>query len=104
MILSRGGASLLPADCLRVCLCHAAIAAPAGAADADDLLEALVAGEEANFGLFNYVNDLSGEVDKLEEGIGSLRWAGGQAGRRAGGQAGGQQGVGWAGVGCFGQG
>ena len=45
----------------------------------DELLEALVAGEEANFSLFNYVNDLSGEVDKLEESIGGLRWAG-QAG------------------------
>ncbi len=41
----------------------------------DELLEALVAAEEANFSLFNYVNDLSGEVDKIEEGIGGLRWA-----------------------------
>ena len=41
----------------------------------DDLFEGLVASEEANFSLFNYVNDLSGEVDKLEEGIGSLRCA-----------------------------
>lgn len=39
----------------------------------DELLEALAAGEEANFSLFNYVNDLSGEVDKLEEGIATLR-------------------------------
>lgn len=39
----------------------------------DELLEALVTGEEANFSLFNYVNDLTGEVDKLEESIGTLR-------------------------------
>lgn len=50
-------------------------APPAGAADVDELLQALVAAEEANFSLFNYVNDLGGEVDKLEEGIGSLRSA-----------------------------
>lgn len=46
-----------------------------GCADVDELLEALVAAEEANFSLFNYVNDLSGEVDEIEEGIGGLRWA-----------------------------
>ena len=46
----------------------------------DELLDALAAGEEANFSLFNYVNDLSGEVDKLEEGIGGLRWAAGWRG------------------------
>lgn len=40
----------------------------------DELLEALVAGEEQSFRLFTYVNDLSGEVDKLEDGIGGLRW------------------------------
>ena len=39
----------------------------------DELLDALAAGEESNFSLFNYVNDLSGEVDKLEEGIATLR-------------------------------
>ncbi|KAL4431319.1 hypothetical protein ABPG75_006575 [Micractinium tetrahymenae] len=49
------------------------VLAATGAADVDELLEALVAAEEANFSLFNYVNDLSGEVDKLEEGIGGLR-------------------------------
>ncbi len=45
-----------------------------GVADADELMAALVEGEESNFGLFNYVNELSAEVDKLEDGIGSLRW------------------------------
>ena len=39
----------------------------------DELLDSLAAGEEANFSLFNYVNDLSGEVDKLEDGIAALR-------------------------------
>ncbi len=62
-------------------------ARPAGASDVDELLDALAAGQEANFSLFNYVNDLSGEVDKLEEGIATLRWAGvwggGGAGRGA---------------------
>ena len=53
---------------------------PTGVEDADELLAALVEGEEANFSLFNYVNDLSAEVDKLEDSIGSLRWV--VAGRR----------------------
>ena len=43
-----------------------------------------MAGEEANYGLFNYVNDLSGEVDKLEEGIGSLRWVWGEGAKGMG--------------------
>lgn len=35
--------------------------------------EALGAGEAASFRLFSYVNDLSGEVDRLEEGTAALR-------------------------------
>ncbi|KAI3424457.1 hypothetical protein D9Q98_010009 [Chlorella vulgaris] len=44
-----------------------------GVSDADELLAALVEGEEANFSLFSYVNELSGEVDKTEAHIAELR-------------------------------
>lgn len=46
---------------------------PAGAADVEALQEALGAGEAASFRLFSYVNDLSAEVDRLEEGAAALR-------------------------------
>lgn len=49
------------------------ICVPAGVSDADELLAALVEGEEANFSLFSYVNELSGEVDKTEAHIAELR-------------------------------
>ncbi len=49
---------------------------PAGVSDADALLAALVEGEEANFSLFSYVNELSGEVDKTEAHIAELRCVG----------------------------
>eukprot|EP00887_Chlorella_sp_A99_P008164 scaffold12.g8164.t1 len=50
------------------------IKAATGAASMDELVEWVRAGEEASFGLFNYVNDLNNEVEKLEEHIGALRW------------------------------
>lgn len=52
---------------------HLTLSLAAGASDVDELLDSVAAGEEANFSLFNYVNDLSGEVDKLEDGIAALR-------------------------------
>lgn len=42
----------------------------------EELLGALAAGEEASFRLFSYVNDLSGEVDRLEDSTAALRWVG----------------------------
>lgn len=45
-----------------------------GAASVEELLHHLVAAEEANFSLFNYVNELNGEIEKLEEQISGVRY------------------------------
>jgi chromosome segregation ATPase len=46
---------------------------PTGIQDIDELVHAFVDGEDANFKLFNYVNEVNSEVEKLEDTIGSVR-------------------------------
>ena len=52
----------------------------AGADDVDELLETLMGGEESAYRLFAYANDLSGEVDALEDNCGALRCVCGSVG------------------------
>jgi hypothetical protein len=46
----------------------------AGTTSVEELVEVLVAAEESNFSLFNYVNELNGEIEKLEDQIAGVRW------------------------------
>jgi hypothetical protein len=41
--------------------------------DIDELVQTFVQAEDQNFSLFNYVNDLSHEIEKIEENIGELK-------------------------------
>lgn len=45
----------------------------AGIQDMDELIKAFVDGEDANYTLFNYVNEVNEEVEKLEDGITAIR-------------------------------
>eukprot|EP00898_Chlorokybus_atmophyticus_P005341 jgi/Chlat1/5808/Chrsp4S00482 len=51
----------------------ARIQAATGIAEIEELVATFVAAEDQNFSLFNYVNELNVEVEKLEEGIAELR-------------------------------
>eukprot|EP00877_Chromochloris_zofingiensis_P013781 jgi/Chrzof1/8657/Cz03g19020.t1 len=44
-----------------------------GIQDMDELIKAFVDGEDANYTLFNYVNEVNEEVEKLEDGITAIR-------------------------------
>lgn len=44
-----------------------------GIKDIDELVNTIVAAEDQNFTLFNYVNELNQEIEKLEEQISELR-------------------------------
>lgn len=45
----------------------------AGIQDIDDLVGAFNAAEDANYTLFNYVNEVNTEVETLEDNIGKVR-------------------------------
>ncbi len=45
----------------------------AGVTDLDRLVEMFVEAEDANFSLFNYVNEVNAEIEKLEDQIGEIR-------------------------------
>ncbi|GAB4816542.1 hypothetical protein N2152v2_003588 [Parachlorella kessleri] len=49
------------------------VKAATGTSTVEEVVELLVAAEEANFSLFNYVNELNGEIEKLEEQIAGVR-------------------------------
>ena len=69
--------------------CHSA-AAPCGAgtASVEELVELLVAAEESSFSLFNYVNELNAEIEKLEDQIAGVRWVWALGGGAVGGGVG----------------
>lgn len=46
----------------------------AGTSSVEEVVEMLVAAEESNYSLFNYVNELNSEIEKLEEQIAGIRW------------------------------
>jgi hypothetical protein len=46
---------------------------PAGIQDIDELVAAFNAAEDANYTLFNYVNEVNTEVEALEDNIGRVR-------------------------------
>ena len=41
--------------------------------DIDQLVQTFISAEDQNFSLFNYANDLSSQVEKLEENIQSIK-------------------------------
>ena len=41
--------------------------------DIDELVTTFINAEDQNFALFNYVNELNGECEKLEEQIGDIK-------------------------------
>lgn len=45
----------------------------AGIDDLDRLVEMFMEAEDANFSLFNYVNEVNAEIEKLEDQIGEIR-------------------------------
>lgn len=45
----------------------------AGIKDIDKLVERFMEAEDANFSLFNYVNEVNAEVEKLEDQIGDIK-------------------------------
>jgi len=51
----------------------AKIQAATGISDIDELVATFIEAEDQNFSLFNYVNELNSEVEKLEEQIADLR-------------------------------
>jgi chromosome segregation ATPase len=51
----------------------AKIQAATGISDIDELVTTFINAEDQNFALFNYVNELNGECDKLEEQISDIR-------------------------------
>eukprot|EP00741_Cyanophora_paradoxa_P005810 tig00000113_g5631.t1 len=51
----------------------AKIQAATGIADIDELVTTFINAEDQNFSLFNYVNELNNEIEKLEEQIGEIR-------------------------------
>lgn len=50
------------------------IQAATGMSDIDDLVTSFIAAEDQNFSLFNFVNELNQETEKLEETAGELRY------------------------------
>ena len=46
---------------------------PAGMKDIDAIVERFMEAEDANFSLFNYVNEVNAEVEKLEEQIAEIK-------------------------------
>jgi coiled-coil domain-containing protein 63/114 len=51
----------------------AKIQAATGITDIDELVNTFIEAEDQNFSLFNYVNELNSEVEKLEEQIAEIR-------------------------------
>merc|ERR1712078_966361 len=47
--------------------------AATGISDIDDLVEQFISAEDQNFSLFTYANELSGDIEKHEEDIASLK-------------------------------
>ena len=45
----------------------------AGMKDIDAIVERFMEAEDANFSLFNYVNEVNAEVEKLEEQIAEIK-------------------------------
>ncbi|KAF4748843.1 coiledcoil domain containing, partial [Perkinsus olseni] len=43
-----------------------------GISDIDELVQNFIAAEDQNFSLFNYANQLSGDIKKLEASVGDL--------------------------------
>lgn len=54
---------------------HLPACCPTGTSGVEQLVELLVGAEEANFSLFNYVNELNAEVEKLEDQVAGVRCA-----------------------------
>merc|ERR1712193_442541 len=51
----------------------AKIQAATGISDIDELVQVFINAEDQNFSLFNYANELSGDIEKLEAQISELK-------------------------------